>query len=90
MMQGTIQTIDAKHHFGFLRDATGAKVFFRRSALTPPERFASLAVGMRVEFEPASGPKGLRTAKITVTPLETPPGPSVEALAAYFRSHAAS
>jgi cold shock CspA family protein len=90
MMHGTIQTIDAKHHFGFLRDPTGAKVFFRRSALTPPERFASLAVGMRVEFEPASGPKGLRTTKITVTPLETPPGRSVEELAAYFRSHAAS
>jgi hypothetical protein len=44
---------------------------------------------MRVAFEPASGPKGLRTAQITVTPLETPPGRSVEALAAYFRSHAA-
>jgi cold shock CspA family protein len=88
-MQGTIQTIDAKHHFGFLRDATGAKVFFRRSALTPPERFATLEVGMRVEFEPASGPKGPRTAKITVTPLETPPGLSFEELAAYFRSHAA-
>jgi cold shock CspA family protein len=88
-MQGTIQTIDAKHRFGFLRDATGAKVFFRRSALTPPERFATLEVGMQVEFEPASGPKGLRTAKITVTPLETPPGRSVEELAAYFRRHAA-
>ena len=88
-MQGTIQTIDAKHRFGFLRDAAGAKVFFRRSALTPPERFATLAIGMRVEFEPASGPKGLRTAKITVTPLETPPGRSFEELAAYFRRHAA-
>jgi cold shock CspA family protein len=88
-MQGTIQTIDAKRSFGFLRDAKGAKVFFRRSALTPPERFATLAIGMRVEFEPASGPKGLHTAKITVTPLETPPGLSFEELAAYFRRHAA-
>jgi hypothetical protein len=44
---------------------------------------------MRVEFEPTSGPKGLRTAQITVTPLETSAGRSVEALAAYFRSHAA-
>jgi cold shock CspA family protein len=89
-MQGTIQTIDVKHRFGFLRDATGAKVFFRRSALTPPERFATLEIGMRVEFEPASGPKGLRTAKITVTPLETPPVLLFEALAAYFHRHAAS
>jgi cold shock CspA family protein len=88
-MHGTIQTLDAKHHFGFLRDAQGAKVFFRRSALTPPERFATLEVGMRVAFEPASGPKGLRTAQLTVTPLEASPGQSVEALAAYFRSRAA-
>jgi cold shock CspA family protein len=88
-MHGTIQTLDAKHHFGFLRDTKGAKVFFRRSALTPPERFATLAIGMRVEFEPASDPKGLRTAKITVTSLETSPGRSCEALAASFRSHAA-
>ena len=88
-MQGTIQTIDAKHHFGFLRDAQGAKVVFRRSALTPPERFATLAIGMRVAFEPASGPTGLRTAQITVTPLETPPGRAVAELAADFRSHAA-
>jgi hypothetical protein len=27
-MHGTIQTLDAKHRFGFLRDAQGAKVFF--------------------------------------------------------------
>ena len=88
-MQGTIQTIDAKHHFGFLRDTQGARVFFRRSALTPPERFATIEIGMRVEFEPAPGPKGLRTTQITVTPLETSPGRSCEELAAYFRSHAA-
>jgi hypothetical protein len=27
MMQGTIQTIHAKHGFGFIRDPEGAKVF---------------------------------------------------------------
>jgi cold shock CspA family protein len=90
MMPGTIQTIDAKRGFGFLRDTEGAKVFFRRSALTPPASFASLAVGMRVEFEPESGPKGPRTATITVTPLETPPVLSLNELAAYFHRHAAS
>jgi hypothetical protein len=42
-----------------------------------------------VEFEPESGPKGLRTATITITPLETPPVLSCEALAAYFHRHAA-
>jgi cold shock CspA family protein len=89
MKQGTIQTLHAKRDFGFLRDTEGAKVFFRRSALTPPASFASLAVGMRVEFEPESGPKGPRTATITVTPLETPPVLSFEALAAHFQRHAA-
>lgn len=90
MRQGTIQAIDAKRSFGFLRDTAGAKIFFRRSALTPPASFASLEVGMRVEFEPESGPKGPRTTKVTVTPLEAPLVLSVDALATYFHSHAAS
>jgi cold shock protein len=89
MMQGTIQTIHAKRGFGFLRDTEGAEVFFHRRALTPPERFATLEVGMRVEFEPESGPKGLRAAKITVTPLKTPPIRSFQELAAAFHRHAA-
>jgi cold shock CspA family protein len=88
-MQGTIQTLHAKRGFGFIRDTEGAKVFFRRGALTPPASFASLEVGMRVEFEPESGPKGPRTATITVTPRETPPVLSFEALAAYVHRHAA-
>jgi hypothetical protein len=45
---------------------------------------------VRVEFELESGLKGPRTAQITVTPLETPPGSSFEELAAYFHRHAAS
>jgi hypothetical protein len=44
---------------------------------------------MRVEFEPESGPKGLRTAKVTVTPLKTPPLRSFEELAAHIYRHAA-
>jgi cold shock protein len=78
MMQGTIHSIRTERGFGFIRDTEGAEVFFHRSALTPPERFVTLEVGMRVEFEPESGPKGLRTAKITVTPLKTPPLRSFE------------
>ena len=89
MMPGTIQAIHAKRGFGFLRDTEGAEVFFHRSALTPPERFATLEVGMRVEFEPETGPKGLRTAKITVTPVKTPPIRSFQELAAAFHRHAA-
>jgi cold shock CspA family protein len=87
-MHGTIQTIHAARGFGFLRDPEGAEVFFHRSALTPPERFASLEVGMRVEFEPELGPKGLRTAMLTVTPVKRPPLRSFAELAAAFHGHA--
>jgi cold shock CspA family protein len=89
MMQGTIQTIHAERGFGFIRDTKGGHIFFRRSAMTPPESFATLEVGSGVAFEPESGPKGPCAVKITVTPLETPPVPSFEALAAYFQRHAA-
>jgi cold shock CspA family protein len=90
MRQGTIQTLHAKQSYGCIRDAEGTTVFFRGQALTPPAGFASLAVGMRVAFEPDAGPQGPRTAKITVIPFETPPVLSFEALAAYFQQHAAS
>jgi hypothetical protein len=61
---------------------------FHRRALTPPERFATLDVGMRVAFEPVSGPKGLRPAKRTVTPVKTPPLRSFAKLAAHVHRHA--
>jgi cold shock CspA family protein len=89
MMHGTIHRIRTERGFGFIRDTEGAEVFFHRRALTPPERFATLEVGMRVAFEPESGPKGLRTEKITVTPLKTPPLRSFEELAAHVYRHAA-
>jgi cold shock CspA family protein len=71
-VQGTIQSLRAERGFGFLRDAEGAEVFSHRSALTPPERMATLDVGRRGACEPESGPTGLRAAKLTVTPLQTP------------------
>jgi cold shock protein len=88
-MQGTIQRIRAERGFGFLRDAAGAEVFFHHSALPSPDHFATLAVGMTVEFEAEMGPKGLRAAKITVTPLRTPPLRSFQELAGYFHGQAA-
>jgi CspA family cold shock protein len=89
-MHGTIQTIHAARGFGFIRDSEGAEVFFHRSALIPSEGFATLAVGMPVEFEPESGPKGLRTAKLTLTPVKTPPLRSFEELAAHSHRYTAS
>jgi hypothetical protein len=43
-----------------------------------------------VEFEPEAGPKGLRTAKLTITPVKTPPLRSVEELAAHSHRYTAS
>jgi cold shock protein len=89
-MHGTIQTIHAARGFGFLRDTEGAEVFFHRRAVTPPEGFATLEVGMKVEFEPEASPKGLRTAKLTVTPAKMPPLRSFEELAAHSHRYTAS
>jgi cold shock CspA family protein len=89
MIPGTIQTLHATRGFGCLRDTEGARVLFHRRALTPSASFASLEVGMRVEFEPEPGPKGPRTATITVTPLEMPPVLSCAELAVYVHRHAA-
>jgi cold shock protein len=89
IMQGTIYSLRPERGFGFIRDTKGAEVFFHRSAVTPPEGFSTLAVGMEVEFEPEAGPKGLRTAKLTVTPVKTPPLRSFEELAAHSHRYAA-
>jgi cold shock CspA family protein len=89
MMQGATQSIHAERGFGFIRDANGGNVFFHRGALTPPGSFAALEVGIGVEFEPGSGPGGLRTVKITVTPIDTPAVLSFNELAASFQRHVA-
>ncbi len=65
-MQGTIQKIQAERGFGFIRDAEGGDIFFHRSGLIHPDAFSTLEVGMEVEFEPESSPKGPRAAKISV------------------------
>ena len=88
-MHGTIHSSRPARGVGFIRDSEGAEVFVHRRALTPPESFATLAVGMPVAFEPESGPKGLRTAKITLTPVKTPPLRSFAELAAHSHRDAA-
>jgi CspA family cold shock protein len=66
MMQGTIQTIRVERGFGFLRDPAGGEFFFHHSALPSRDHFATLKVGMMVEFEAEPGPKGPRATKITL------------------------
>ena len=67
-MQGTIQAIHAERGFGFLRDTEGGEVFFHHSALPSPEHFATLKVGMVVEFEAEPGPIGPCATAITIMP----------------------
>lgn len=67
-MQGTIQSVRAERGFGFIRDVEGGEVFFHHSALASPEHFASLAVGMVVEFEAEPSLRGPRATKITRLP----------------------
>jgi CspA family cold shock protein len=67
-MQGTIQTIRAERGFGFLRDTEGGEVFFHHSALPSPEHFATLKVGMVVEFEAEPSSKGPRATQVRLVP----------------------
>jgi CspA family cold shock protein len=67
-MQGTLQSLRMERGYGFLRDTEGNEVFFHHSALPSPDHFASLVVGMVVEFEAEADPKGPRAIKIMVVP----------------------
>jgi cold shock CspA family protein len=67
-MQGTIQAIRAERGFGFLRDIGGVEVFFHHSALPSPEHFATLKVGMVVEFEAEPTSKGPRATQVRLVP----------------------
>lgn len=89
MMLGTIQTIHAARGFGFIRDTNASDVFFQPGALPPPESFATLEVGIGAEFELASSPRGPCTAKITISPIDTPAVLSFTELVASFQGHVA-
>jgi cold shock protein len=65
VMQGTIKSLRVERGFGFIRDLKGGEVFFHHTALPSPEHFAALTIGMVVEFEAESGPKGPRAIKVT-------------------------
>jgi cold shock protein len=67
-MQGTIHTIRAERGFGFLRDIEGGQVFFHHSALPSPEHFATLKVGVVVEFEAEHSSKGPRATQVRLLP----------------------
>ena len=61
--QGYIYTYKRDHKFGFLRDLSGKRYFFHRSAIidaTLYDELNRLEIGKRIPviFEPAQGPKG--------------------------------
>jgi hypothetical protein len=64
-------------------------IYYKRLGAFAKLATTYLGVGMGVEVEPESGPKGPRTAKITVTLMETPAVLSFNELAASFQRHAA-
>ena len=67
-MQGTIQSLRTERGFGCIRDIQGGEVFFHHTALPSPAHFAALTIGMAVEFEAESGPKGPRATRVTRLP----------------------
>jgi cold shock protein len=62
---GTVKSFDRDKGVGFLSVEGGKDVFFRKSAVTGEET-GSLAVGSKVEFRVAEGPKGPQAHDIRV------------------------
>jgi CspA family cold shock protein len=67
-MQGTIQSLRTERGFGFIRDVQGGEVFFHHTALPTPDDFATLRIGMMVEFEAEASPKGPRATRVMRMP----------------------
>ena len=57
-MKGTVKRVQKEKGFGFIKGEDGDEYFFHRSAVT--FSFDEVRDGMKVEFEPDEGPKGLR------------------------------
>ena len=59
METGTVKWFDSKKGFGFILNAEGRDVFVHFSSIEG-EGFRSLKDGESVEYEPATGAKGLQ------------------------------
>jgi len=57
MAKGTIGRLVADRGFGFIKQESGADLFFHRSVVEGAD-FSSLREGQEVEFEAGKGPDG--------------------------------
>ena len=63
-MQGTIQSLRVERGFGFIQDMKGDEIFFHHTVLPTPDQFATLTIGMVVEFKAEPSPKGMRAIRV--------------------------
>jgi len=64
-MQGSIESLRTERGFGFIRDVQGGELFFHHTAVSSPDYFAALTIGIVVEFEAESSRKGPRATRVT-------------------------
>ena len=63
-MKGTVKTLIADKHFGFITPEDGSKDLFVHHTAIKGEGFKSLQEGQTVEFQMTSGPKGPQATEV--------------------------